>query len=204
MGAEYLRNQFSCYIINHFRNKWSSLAHKLLFITSHKMNLHSPHWTLTRCKAVTSTQPTFGTTARYQPRDHNTPVCASSCTLTGGPLRMWLQVTSVLVMGPCLVDGWSLTVFSSPLPTLSVCACASHLKAWALNYPGWTHDLCARSASPVTGSCSLRRALWCRYKHDQSMQWDTHILSLTFILLVVVNCGVSGDCEVIDLWYHIT
>lgn len=58
-------------------------------------------------------------------------------------LRVLLQVTSVLVMG---LAAWMDNHKLFSLSFWQYCLClALSLKAWALHYPGWTHDLAARS-----------------------------------------------------------
>lgn len=73
--------------------------------------------------------------------------CSVSITMSQAvhwkALSVLLQVTSVLVMGLAVwMDNHKL--FS--LSFWQYCLClALSLRAWALHYPGWTHDLAARS-----------------------------------------------------------
>lgn len=58
-------------------------------------------------------------------------------------LSVLLQVTSVLVMG---LAAWMDNHKLFSLSFWQYCLClALSLRAWALHYPGWTHDLAARS-----------------------------------------------------------
>lgn len=87
------------------------------------------------------------------------------CQALCGRRRAWLLVTSALVMGlAAWMNSHNLFSLSLFLPGLSVSALS--LRAWALYYPGWTHDLSVPDlrGDPLAVSCFPRSTLRQAYK----------------------------------------